>query len=211
MRAFRIWRRALSNRWSREEAGRFIRFVQERYEALRRRQRWPVKRKLAWHLDEFILPGLALYQELQATGLAREEAFCLATELFAAWAGGLRKRYARLGRLPFFFSLLRAVVRVKIKLDYPSAGWDTEWLEVSGDRIAFNMRRCFYHDIMMEHRTPELTRLFCGYDDLLFEKMSPCVRWQRTQTIANGGSLCDFRFEYVRRGQRRKPLQGETG
>jgi hypothetical protein len=200
-RAFRIWHRALLNAWDREDARRLVRRAQARCAALQRRQPRPPNRRLGWHLGTFILPGLALYQELRSTGMSREGALTLAAELFAAWAEARRRRYARLGRLPFFYLLLRASIRAKMKREYPPEGWDMEWLEISDDRIAFIMRSCFYHEILTHHRVPELTRLFCEYDDRVFESMSPYVRWERAGTIARGGAMCDFLFTHAR-GQR---------
>ncbi len=199
MKAVSAWRRELAKGWGTDRADRLMRRVQARFAALRRGQIRPADRRLGRHLDEHILPGLALYRELQATGMGREEGLRTAAALIAASAEERRRSYARLGRLPCSFLLLRAWIRGRLQRDYPAEGWEVEWLEVSGRRVAFDMRRCFYFDTLAGYGAPELTGLFCDYDDLLFAGMSPTIRWERRQTIARGGALCDFRFERVRR------------
>lgn len=40
---------------------------------------------------------------------------------------------------------------------------------------------------------------FCRLDDLLAAEAASTIRFERTQTLARGGTLCDFRYERVRR------------
>jgi hypothetical protein len=106
---------------------------------------------------------------------------------------------ARLGRLPFFYGLLRALIRPVMRRSFPASGWETEWVEVSGQALAFNMRSCFYLDVLEGYGAPELTKYYCAMDDLIYDGVSPHVRWARTRTLGRGDECCDFRFERVRR------------
>jgi hypothetical protein len=159
----------------------------------------PAHRALRQHLEENILPGVALYRALLADEDTRDRAEQLIEGAFRAWAESGRRSMARLGRLPFFYGLLRVLIRPVMRLNFPAPGWETEWVEVSGQALAFNMKRCFYLDVLEGYGVPELTRYYCAMDDLIYEGVSPHVRWARTKTLGRGDECCDFRFERARR------------
>jgi len=94
---------------------------------------------------------------------------------------------------------MRVVIKPFMRLNFPAEGWETEWVETSGDEISFNMTRCFYLDVLAEHGVPELTALYCKMDDLTYDDVSPQVKWDRKHTMGRGDDCCDFRFERVRR------------
>lgn len=75
-----------------------------------------------------------------------------------------------------------------------------EWLDLGRDLVGLNCRACFYLDMLTEYGFPELTPHFCRLDDALAAEAAPSVRFERTQTIARGGTLCDFRYARVKRG-----------
>lgn len=196
------WHRELTKTWGKDKATQFVQQVQTRYEGLYAQRKRLSNRALRTHLENHILPGLALYQELRADGLEQDDALNLTASLFAGSVEPQQRSMARLGRLPFFYSLLKLVIRPTMKRQYPAEGWNMEWVEVSQDQIAFNIHRCFYLDTLTEYGAPELTALFCRFDDLVFEHMSPRVSWERTRTLARGGDLCDFRFRHARSSRR---------
>ena len=53
---------------------------------------------------------------------------------------------------------------------------------------------CVYFETLSAYGAPELGTIFCALDNFVFDEVSPYIRWERTQTIARGGELCDFRF-----------------
>jgi hypothetical protein len=77
---------------------------------------------------------------------------------------------------------------------YPADGWQLEWKENSARAIRFDMKRCFYYDVLSRQGAPELTASFCRIDDLVYGDMSPQLEWRRTQTIGRGAAYCDFCF-----------------
>jgi hypothetical protein len=153
-------------------------------------------RALRQHLEENILPGVALYRTLLAGEDTRDRAEQLVEGAFRAWAESGRRSMAR---LPFFYGLLRVLIRPVMRLNFPAPGWETEWLEASRQALAFNMRSCFYLDVLEGYGVPELTKYYCAMDDLTYEGISPHVSWARTKTLGRGDDCCDFRFERVRR------------
>ncbi len=147
---------------------------------------------LEMHFGDSILPLMALYLELKedAPEAALERTREVAEEMY--FIG--RKRMAFLGRFPFYYWLIQNMVSGMMKRMFPSEGWDIEWVEVSKKEVAFNMHACFYYDVLKEYDVPELTPVFCGLDDLIYDNISPHLRWQRTGTLGRGDALCDFRF-----------------
>lgn len=160
----------------------------------------PANRQLQWHLREYIFPGLAVYQVLRAEGQAQDVALAKVDELFDLVAVPYRQQMERLGRFPLIYPLLRLYIRVAMR-QYPADGWQTDWVENSGEAIRFNMRSCFYFDTLSRYGAPELTASFCRNDDLVYDKMSPYLEWKRTQTIGRGAEYCDFCFARARKGE----------
>lgn len=65
----------------------------------------------------------------------------------------------------------------------------------SEDRLEFNVTRCRYAEYFKELGLPELGYLFhCNRDFAMVEGFNPELRLERTQTIMEGASHCDFRF-----------------
>ncbi len=150
-------------------------------------------RQLQWHLREFILPGLAVYQVLRAEGYTQAAALARVDEVLDLVTLPRRRQMEWLGRFPLIYPLLRLYIRVAMH-QYPSAGWHIDWVENSPAAIRFNMRSCFYFETLSRLGAPELTASFCRTDDVLYGHMSPDVAWQRTQTIGRGAAYCDFCF-----------------
>ncbi len=153
----------------------------------------PANRQLQWHLRDNILPGLAIYQMLRAEGQSQEMALAVMHRVMALNAVPYRKRIEQLGRLPLTYPLLRIFIRAAMR-QYPSEGWEIAWKENSSQAIQFHMRSCFYFDRLTQYGAPELTAAFCGYDDLVYDQVSPYLVWKRTQTIGRGAEFCDFCF-----------------
>jgi hypothetical protein len=195
--ALGVWKRELTKTRGPASAAEFAARLEARCRALRDVREVPSHPALRMHLHDHILPGLALYQELRAEGLDKDAALAFASSLFEALAQPYRRRMARLGRLPGFFWLLRAAMRISMRRSYPPEGWTVEWVEISGRRIALDIHRCFYLDTLVAAGAPELAPLFCRNDDLAFVRMSSRVRWERTTTLARGGRTCDFRFVHT--------------
>jgi hypothetical protein len=153
----------------------------------------PDNRHLRWHLQAHILPGLAIYQVLRAEGSSKEDALAAFDQLLEVVVNPDRKRMALLGRFPWVYALLRLTLRRAMR-PYPPEGWQIDWLENSRLAVRFNMRSCFYFDVLSSHGAPELTASYCRGDDLVYGKMSPYLEWKRTQTIGRGADHCDFCF-----------------
>ncbi|MRR29069.1 hypothetical protein EG834_01740 [bacterium] len=172
--------------------------VLARYSDLYSKHDMPENAMLKHHLVQGILPGLAYYQILREEGKSQEAALEKIDQIFEAVFEDHMKEFQRLGRLPFVYTLLRAVIRTAMR-EYPAEGWEMIWQQVDGSAIRFRMNTCFYYNTLWAYGAPELTAAYCRVDDLIYGNMSSQVLWQRTQTIARGAEYCDFCFANARK------------
>ena len=194
-----VWTRELVSRGRNSEtSNRITCDAERRYDDFLSSRPRLMDDAMRMHLEQTMLPALALYQALRTAGSDEEAALGDVEYLLQCTLAGRRRLMAFLGRLPFFFFLLRVLTRSFTTRSFPPAGWETEWVEVSADLVAFNMHRCFCVDTMREYGAPELTPVFCRLDHFMYDDISPHVRFERTATLATGGDCCDFRFRRVR-------------
>jgi len=62
--------------------------------------------------------------------------------------------------------------------------------------------RCLWHSVFVAEGCPELTPIFCAFDNNWIEAIDPDkhgVRFERAVTLGTGGSLCPFHFFRLRR------------
>jgi hypothetical protein len=173
--------------------------VHMRYRDLYANRDLPQNAFLKWHLIEGILPGLAFYQVLRESGEAQESALVMIDRAFGQLFSGNVKKMKKFGRLPFIYPFLRLFIKFAMR-PYPPEGWKIEWAQNNKKAIRFNMKSCYYHDVLSGYGAAELTASFCRVDDLIYENMSPALSWQRTMTIARGDAYCDFCFARAKKG-----------
>lgn len=78
-------------------------------------------------------------------------------------------------------------------------GLEIRHLAKSTEKLDFDVTRCQYAEFYKDLGLPELGRLFhCSRDFAMVEGFSPGLTLKRTQTIMEGASHCDFRFERKR-------------
>jgi L-2-amino-thiazoline-4-carboxylic acid hydrolase len=72
---------------------------------------------------------------------------------------------------------------------------DIQKLEGSSEKLDFNVTRCGYAKFYQDLGLPELGFLFhCSRDFAMLEGFSPGLKLERTQTLMEGATHCDFRF-----------------
>jgi hypothetical protein len=191
---FRIWRKELQKREDPVDTVLLTAMVRARYDELHRDRPRFAHPVLRLHLEQNVLPVLALYQVLQEEGLSQAAALDEAEHLLKAAFGGSFQLLQLLGRLPAPFTLFRRLTRQAMQVVFPPQGWDVEWLQDDGQILAFNVRGCIYLQVLTIYRAPELTPLFCRADDWFFAGLPPSIRWERTKTLGQGGDCCDFRW-----------------
>jgi predicted ArsR family transcriptional regulator len=82
---------------------------------------------------------------------------------------------------------------------------EIDLLEQSPTRLSFNVTRCRYAEMYKALGLADLGgSLSCERDHALIQGFNPDIELTRTQTIMEGASCCDFRF------QLREPSKEET-
>ena len=122
----------------------------------------------------------------RANEIAREVIVALARKDGERWAGE-------------FGADLPAMQRV-------SAVWagggslDIQTLEASKERLSFNVTRCRYAEFYKDLGLAELGHLFhCNRDFAMAGGFNSKLKLERTQTIMEGATHCDFRFAVPRK------------
>ncbi|HPH97619.1 MAG TPA: L-2-amino-thiazoline-4-carboxylic acid hydrolase [Anaerolineaceae bacterium] len=191
------WQAYLSKKWDDSAKAAFLMArVQTRFVRLYAERPRFAEDHLRDHLEEHILPGLALYQVLLEDGMEKDAALELCAEMIALHAREVNRVVQKIGGQPFFFFLLRKIIRSMMDYKF-STGWTTTWIEDSPQRVAFDITRCFYLDTLRFYGAPELTPAFCASDDAMMEGISPQVAWKRTTTLGRGDERCNFCYERV--------------
>ena len=191
--------KALASQLDPSHAAQIVWDASQRYNELYAEREQYASRALRQHLEKNILPGVAIYRTLLEETETQERAFELMETVFRDWAAEIRPTMERMGKLPFFYALMRALIKPMTRSQFPEPGWQTEWIEVSGGELSFIMHRCFYKDVLESYGVPEITKLYCWMDDLIYEGVSPHMGWARTKTLGRGDECCDFKFESSKR------------
>jgi predicted hydrocarbon binding protein len=75
---------------------------------------------------------------------------------------------------------------------------EIEFLKQSDTRLDFNVTRCRFAEMYAELGLKEFGFvLSCNRDHTFSQGFNPNIKLTRTQTIMQGHSLCDFRFELI--------------
>ncbi len=196
----KTWQRALIEKHGEVQGAILAARAQARYEALYNERPHFTHPALRWHLEQKILPGLALYQVLSKENSDRDAVLSETGSLLAMGSRALTKFVNMYTYLPLPFAIMRKIFKASL-LAFPQQGWDIEHIEASKTSFAFNIHRCFYLDILTAYGAPELTAMYCRLDDLLYAGWAPSIRWERTKTLGRGDDCCDFRWTLVEPGK----------
>jgi L-2-amino-thiazoline-4-carboxylic acid hydrolase len=195
-----VWQRALIEKHGEVKGAILTARVQTRYEALYNERPHFTHPALRWHLEQNILPGLALYQVLSKESNERDAVLSETGSLLAIGSRSFTKFMNMYRYLPLPFAIRRQIFRASL-LAFPQQGWDIDQIEQSERSFAFTIHRCFYLDVLTAYGAPELTAMYCRLDDLLYTALSPSIKWERTKTLGRGDDCCDFRWSRVEPGQ----------
>jgi hypothetical protein len=196
----KTWQRALIEKHGEVKGAILAARIQARYQALYDERPHFTHPALRWHLEQKILPGLALYQVLSQENSDQDAVLAEVGSLLEIGLRGFSRFVNVYTYFPLPFAVMRQLFKASL-LAYPRQGWDIEQVENSKTSFAFNIHRCFYMDVFTAYGAPELTALYCQWDDLLYTAWSPSIRWQRTKTLGRGDDCCDFRYSRSKSGK----------
>lgn len=121
--------------------------------------------------------------------LGRDRAHAIARSALGDW---IREHYARVraGRPGNPIDLVRGGLPA-----YAQGALEYETVEDSADAFAFDVTRCAYAELYQSMDAPELGFvLVCQLDHSMAEGMGSDLEFERSQTLMQGASHCDFRY-----------------
>ena len=141
-------------------------------------------------LVQTILPRVALYKALLASGLSNESVFaCMRKYMMDIVAAEKHSSTAKMELVPgFYFLYSRAFLQIMRTTDL----WESVQ-RCSRGRFEVDITKCLWHTACTENGCPELCPLFCDVDNVTYGGLRK-MGFSRTKTLGCGGDCCDFRF-----------------
>ncbi len=102
-----------------------------------------------------------------------------------------------------FFKAFRDYTRVAMNANVRSGLHGLDWEEDSPRALSFDIKYCVWHEVARALGNPYFCYPSTCYGDeitipTVLGKAGPEYRWKRTGTLAQGATVCDFRYEGLR-------------
>ena len=138
-----------------------------------------------------ILTSIALYETLQERGKSEEESYRIVSG--EMWKFLDPSGMQKLAKRSFFLPLMKKIVPFGFKKGSGS-GWRYTWHpdDPKGE-FHFECNECLYAKILGRRGMMKLGAMCCHADIINYGKL-PYTDFIRTETLCQGGKLCDFRF-----------------
>ena len=138
-----------------------------------------------------ILTSIAIYEVLQKNGKSEAEAYRIVSE--EMWKFLDPSAMQKLARKSFFLPLMKKIVPFGFKKG-SGCGWRYTWHRDSPkDEFRFECNECIYAKILGRRGLMKLGAMCCHADIINYGNL-PYTDFIRTQTLCQGGEMCDFRF-----------------
>ena len=142
------------------------------------------------HMAQF-LTSIALFEVLQKHGKSESEAYRIVSE--EMWKFLDPSAMQKLARKIFFLPMMKKIVPFGFKKG-SGCGWRYTWHRDSPkDEFRFECNECIYAKILGRRGLMKLGAMCCHADIINYGSL-PYTDFIRTQTLCQGGELCDFRF-----------------
>lgn len=138
-----------------------------------------------------ILTSIAIYEVLQKHGKSEADAYRIVSE--EMWKFLDPSAMQKLARKRFFLPLMKKIVPFGFKKG-SGFGWRYTWHKNDPkDEFRFECNECIYAKILGRRGMMKLGAMCCHADIINYGNL-PYTDFIRTQTLCQGGELCDFRF-----------------
>ena len=84
-------------------------------------------------------------------------------------------------------------------LDIHSAGLEVELIEASEEQVITHVKQCEWARYFRKHHPKVGYLLACSRDEAAYRAINTDLRMQRTNTLMEGGPLCDFRLFSIKK------------
>jgi len=143
---------------------------------------------------------LACYQELVSGPTSHSQALELVGDVFSSIGQTTLRLYAQalltFSRDPFL--ALTRVGKQRALTQYGNA-WQFR-VEEAPDFFSMTATKCFYHDFFNAMGVPQLTPVFCRWDQNWIGSIDPAkhkMQFERPTTLGYGGDECPFVFKRI--------------
>jgi hypothetical protein len=142
-------------------------------------------------LTKTILPRISLYKVLQEELGEQKKAYDTVEKYMLTIVGPkLKKQYSMFEFIPGYFYMFRTIMSGTVN---KSDNWVTEVIKNDSTSIEYNISKCLWYDTCIENDCPELCKIFCDADYVIYGSMKK-VKFIRTGTLGTGNKCCDFCF-----------------
>jgi len=138
-----------------------------------------------------ILTSIAMYEVLQKHGKSEKEAYKIVSE--EMWKFLDPSGMQKLAKKRFFLPLMKKIVPLGFKMG-SGVGWRYTWhKDDPKDEFHFECNECIYAKILEKRGLLKLGSMCCHADIINYGAL-PYTDFIRTETLCQGGEVCDFRF-----------------
>ena len=138
-----------------------------------------------------ILTSITLFEALQKHGKSESEAYRIVSE--EMWKFLDPSAMQKLAKKSFFLPLMKKIVPFGFKKG-SGCGWRYTWhKDDPKDEFRFERNECIYAKILGKRGLMKLGAMCCHADIINYGNL-PYTDFIRTQTLCQGGEMCDFRF-----------------
>ena len=148
------------------------------------------------HQIRSIYPAIAFYKEYLKCGMSKDVAYNKIEKCAFDFAQNSAKFLQKFSKVPFFFSLFGKMCKVGTSTGFGKPGFDMIWECGTKDEIKWTCKSCFYENEFKRYGVPELTKIFCEVDDIIYGNLHR-TEWARTMTIGSGDEVCDFHLKKI--------------
>ena len=138
-----------------------------------------------------ILTSIALYEVLQKHGSSEKEAYRIVSE--EMWKFLDPSGMQKLAKKSFFLPLMKKIVPFGFKKG-SGYGWRYTWHRDDPKNVFhFECNECIYEKILGRRGLMKLGAMCCHADIINYGNL-PYTDFIRTETLCQGGELCNFQF-----------------
>ena len=138
-----------------------------------------------------IITSIALYEVLQKHGMSEQEAYRIVSE--EMWKFLDPAPMQKLAKKSFFLPLMKKIVPFGFRKG-SGYGWRYTWhKDDPKDEFRFECNECIYEKILRPRGMMKLGAMCCHADIINYGNL-PYTDFIRTETLCQGGKLCNFRF-----------------
>ncbi len=150
------------------------------------------------HTRAKIYPCIAILDAFIENGYAKEEALKFITSFTQQRSHTYAKIIRNFMKIPFIYKKMPKTFGNMTKKNFgEKQNFSANFYEISDRVMRFDMTKCPYSDILTKYGYPEITIAFCRGDDIVYGKMHPKLIWERTKTLGDGDSICDFKITRI--------------